>query len=108
MIDTRGIEIRTGRLSEDYVSLEPGSRFTLYTGERVGDATGVSVSYRRLDEEVRAGVPILLDDGAIRLDNCIEWNGRDDYGDRLARGVYLYKVTMPQREDYWGRVVIIR
>ena len=68
MVDTKGIEIRTGRLSEDYVSLDPGSRFTLYTGERVGDATGVSVSYRRLDEEVRAGVPILLDDGAMELE----------------------------------------
>lgn len=23
----------------------------------------------------------------------IEWNGRDEYGDRLGRGVYLYKIT---------------
>ncbi len=36
----------------------------------------------------------LLTDGAIRLDNCIEWDGRDDYGDRLARGVYLYRVNV--------------
>ncbi len=36
----------------------------------------------------------LIDDGAIRLDNCIEWDGRDDFGDRLARGVYLYKVKV--------------
>jgi len=68
MIDTRGIEIRTGRLVEDYVELKPGSTFSLYTQARVGDADGVSVSYRRLDEEVRPGVPILLDDGAIELD----------------------------------------
>lgn len=34
----------------------------------------------------------LITDGAIRLDDCIEWDGRDDFGDRLARGVYLYKV----------------
>jgi pyruvate kinase len=68
MIDTRGIEIRTGRLTEDHVSLSPGSRFSLYTGERLGDAAGVSVSYRRLDEEVQVGVPILLDDGAMELE----------------------------------------
>ncbi|MDX1665936.1 MAG: type IX secretion system sortase PorU [Saprospiraceae bacterium] len=36
----------------------------------------------------------LLSDGAIRLDDCIEWDGRDDYGDRLAKGVYLYKVRV--------------
>lgn len=36
----------------------------------------------------------LLSDGAIRLDNCIPWDGRDEFGDRLARGVYLYKVKV--------------
>jgi len=34
----------------------------------------------------------VLSDGGLRLDNCIEWDGRDDFGDQLARGVYLYKV----------------
>lgn len=27
-------------------------------------------------------------------DNCIRWDGRDDYGDPLAKGVYLYKVKV--------------
>ncbi len=36
----------------------------------------------------------IFSDGALRLDDCIEWDGRDDYGDRLARGVYLYKVKV--------------
>jgi hypothetical protein len=27
-------------------------------------------------------------------DNCIRWEGRDDYGDPLAKGVYLYKVKV--------------
>ena len=26
--------------------------------------------------------------------NCIPWDGRDDYGDPLAKGVYLYKVKI--------------
>jgi flagellar hook assembly protein FlgD len=31
-----------------------------------------------------------------RLGNgdCIRWDGRDDYGDPLAKGVYLYKVRV--------------
>ncbi len=36
----------------------------------------------------------MFSDGAIRLNDCIQWDGRDDYGDRLARGVYLYKVRV--------------
>ncbi|GIV26573.1 MAG: peptidase C25 [Bacteroidia bacterium] len=27
-------------------------------------------------------------------EDSIEWDGRDDYGDKLARGVYIYKVTI--------------
>lgn len=33
-------------------------------------------------------------DGTVRRDNCIEWDGTDDYGDQLARGVYLYQVRL--------------
>lgn len=36
----------------------------------------------------------IFTDGAIRLDNCIEWDGRDDYGDVLGRGIYLYKIKV--------------
>lgn len=36
----------------------------------------------------------LFSDGAIRQDNCISWDGRDDFGDPLARGVYLYQVKV--------------
>ncbi|NRA51567.1 MAG: T9SS type A sorting domain-containing protein, partial [Phaeodactylibacter sp.] len=36
----------------------------------------------------------MVTDGALRQDDCIEWDGRDDFGDQLARGVYLYKVKV--------------
>lgn len=36
----------------------------------------------------------IFSDGAIRQDDCIEWDGRDDFGGQLARGVYLYKVKV--------------
>jgi flagellar hook assembly protein FlgD len=26
--------------------------------------------------------------------DCIQWDGRDDYGDPLAKGVYVYKVKV--------------
>lgn len=68
MIDTRGLEIRTGLLARESVELGPGAPFTLYTRDRVGDERGVAVSYARLAQEVTAGTPILLDDGAIELE----------------------------------------
>jgi flagellar hook assembly protein FlgD len=34
----------------------------------------------------------MISDGAIRLDNCIPWDGLDEYGDKLGKGIYLYRV----------------
>ena len=68
MIDTRGIEIRTGLLKNEKAELLPGSGFALFTGDRDGDEHGVSITYRKLYEEVSNGTPILLDDGAIELE----------------------------------------
>lgn len=34
----------------------------------------------------------MITEGSLRRDNCIEWDGLDEYGDQLARGVYIYKV----------------
>jgi len=36
----------------------------------------------------------MFSDGAIRQDDCLEWDGKDQYGDQLARGVYLYQVKV--------------
>ncbi|MEW8238794.1 MAG: pyruvate kinase, partial [Candidatus Thiodiazotropha taylori] len=44
MIDTRGVEIRTGPLQQGRVELHSGGRFSLYTDDRIGDEHGVSVT----------------------------------------------------------------
>ena len=67
MLDTKGVEIRTGRVERDGVNLTTGDAFTLYTDDRVGDARGVSVSYRGLPDEVSPDSLILIDDGVIEL-----------------------------------------
>jgi pyruvate kinase len=67
MIDTRGIEIRTGPVANDAVELKSGEEFSLYADKRAGDAQGVSVSYQRLPREVNPGEVVLLDDGAMEL-----------------------------------------
>jgi pyruvate kinase len=67
MVDTRGIEIRTGLMEGGTVELLPGASFTLHSDERAGNVDGVAVTYKKLPEEVSGGTPILLDDGAIEL-----------------------------------------
>jgi hypothetical protein len=46
----------------------------------------------RLVKTIERAYP--FSDGAIRQDDCISWDGLDDYGDELARGVYLYQVRL--------------
>jgi photosystem II stability/assembly factor-like uncharacterized protein len=36
------------------------------------------------------------------------WGTDNHDGNQVSAGVYLYKVIMPEREDYWGRLVVIR
>ena len=68
MIDTRGIEIRTGQLLQKPVDLVRGEKFSLFTDGGIGDKSGVSVSYPNLPDEVELGDAILIDDGAIELE----------------------------------------
>jgi len=68
MVDTRGIEVRSGKLRGNSVELVPDENFTLYTDGRIGNQQGVSVTYKNLPREVESSTPILLDDGAIELE----------------------------------------
>ena len=65
MLDTKGPEIRTGKLQEGKVTLEAGNQITLVTEDILGDASKTSVSYHNLYKEVNKGTVILIDDGSI-------------------------------------------
>ncbi len=84
MIDTRGIEIRTRELTGGVAELTPGASFTLYNDDRLGDRDGVSITYRKLYEEVRPGTPILIDDGALELE--VDWITDDEIHCRVIHG----------------------
>jgi pyruvate kinase len=87
MIDTRGIEVRTGILKNSPVSLDRGAGFMLRTDGEPGDETGVSVSYPKLPAEVSVGDVILLDDGAIELEAIS--TSEDEIGCRVIHGGIL-------------------
>ncbi|MEN6459988.1 MAG: pyruvate kinase [Syntrophomonas sp.] len=67
MLDTKGPEIRTGRLKDKKVKLTAGEKFTLTTREVEGNNKEVQVSYPALAREVAEGDFILLSDGLISL-----------------------------------------
>jgi pyruvate kinase len=84
MLDTRGVEVRTGRLAGGVADLTTGAPFDLFCDDRIGNSQGVSVSHRDLFEEVSEGAAILLDDGVIEL-RVNEITG-DVIRCRIARG----------------------
>lgn len=75
---------------------------------------GGRVVFTNLPEGARVRVFTTAGDDIINLgpDNLnggnIYWRTKNRDAEDVAAGVYLYKVEMPSREDYWGKLVIIR
>eukprot|EP00004_Rigifila_ramosa_P004599 TRINITY_DN15084_c0_g1_i1.p1 TRINITY_DN15084_c0_g1~~TRINITY_DN15084_c0_g1_i1.p1 ORF type:complete len:506 (-),score=129.79 TRINITY_DN15084_c0_g1_i1:37-1401(-) len=67
MLDTKGPEIRTGKLPNDQpVELEEGQMFTFLTDMSiVGDETRIATTYAKLPQTVKLGDQILVDDGLL-------------------------------------------
>lgn len=84
MLDTKGPEIRTGKLKNGKVKLEGGQRFILTTREIIGDENQVMISYPHLPEEVKKGTTILLSDGLISLQ--VEESNQPDIICRVVNG----------------------
>ncbi|MBF8436499.1 pyruvate kinase [Halanaerobiaceae bacterium Z-7014] len=107
MLDTKGPEIRTGVLKDDKVELVEGEEIVLTTEEIEGDKNRVSVTYKKLNEDLQEGSVILIDDGLIEL-NVNKIEGNDIYceiinGGELGsrKGVNLpgVKVQLPALTD---------
>jgi pyruvate kinase len=67
LLDTKGPEIRTGKLKEEPIELKQGDHLILTTEEILGDASKISVTYADLPKDVSVGSTILIDDGLIGL-----------------------------------------
>jgi pyruvate kinase len=68
MADLSGPKIRIGELSQEPIELKADRRVTLSTGDVVGDAARISVSFSRLPQAVRPGDMLFLNDGYIQLE----------------------------------------
>lgn len=68
LLDTKGPEIRIRDFEAGSVELTVDQTFTFYAKERLGDETGVSVTYPFLAKTVSVGTKILIDDGKIAVE----------------------------------------
>ncbi|WP_308638689.1 pyruvate kinase [Paenibacillus silvisoli] len=67
LLDTKGPEIRLGKLKEEPIELNQGETITLTTEEILGDKNRIPVTYSNLPADVEVGSTILIDDGLIGL-----------------------------------------
>ena len=65
MLDTKGPEYRIGLFKNNEVMLKKGDQFVFTTEDIVGDETKVSVSYKKLTEELDVGDSILVNNGLV-------------------------------------------
>lgn len=108
LLDTKGPEIRTGKLKDGKkVALKEGDLYTLTTEEIVGDETRGYINYAGLAEDVKPGDRILIDDGLIEL-HVREVNGTDivcrienggELGEKKGVNVPGVRVKLPALTD---------
>ncbi|WP_342565351.1 pyruvate kinase [Paenibacillus sp. FSL R7-0345] len=67
LLDTKGPEIRTGKLEVEPIELVQDEYLTLTTEEILGDQNRISITYSDLPNDVSVGSTILIDDGLIGL-----------------------------------------
>ena len=67
LLDLCGPKLRIGDFSTETVTLQKGKQFVLTTEKVVGDGSIVGVNYKKLAQEVREGMAIMLDDGKLVL-----------------------------------------
>lgn len=67
MMDLSGPKIRTGDYETPTLTLVPGKKIILTSETIIGNAQRISISYKKLPQEVRRGSIIMLDDGRRKL-----------------------------------------
>ena len=67
LLDTKGPEIRTGKLETAPAILVAGEKFVLTTDEIIGNSEKVSITYKHLPKNLTKGNTLMIDDGLIEL-----------------------------------------
>lgn len=70
LLDTKGPEYRIGIFENGKIELSDGDPFTFTSDDIVGNSERVSVNYKHLPDEMRAGDKILLNNGLVSFEVC--------------------------------------
>jgi len=68
LLDTKGPEVRTGKVPEEGITLKNGSEFILDTDLSLGNQQRVGITYTDLWRKISPGSHILIDDGQLDLE----------------------------------------
>lgn len=69
LLDTKGPEIRTGRIADDAkFELSAGDRITVTTEDVLGTRERIAITYRQLPDEIPVGHHLYIADGLIDLE----------------------------------------
>lgn len=68
LADTKGPEIRLGKLEPNKIELKAGQTFILTNRDEIGNETRASITYENLSHDVKRGSTILIDDGLIEME----------------------------------------
>ena len=107
LLDTKGPEIRLGKLKDGKAVLQEGNPFVLTTDDLLGDDTIASITFKDLPRDVSKGDHILIDDGLIELlvekveetrIHCVILNG-GPISDRKGVNVPNVDLSMPYLSD---------
>ncbi|MBN2880183.1 MAG: pyruvate kinase [Clostridia bacterium] len=67
LLDTRGPEVRVGKIENDKAELKIGDKVTLSHGNFLGTSERLPITYDKLYMDLNPGSLILLDDGSMEL-----------------------------------------
>ena len=103
LADLQGPKLRIGKVENDEIFLEEGSKIDFVTSDCMGTAEKLYMSYELFPQDVEIGDSILIDDGKIKLE-AIATNKKDTvtakviYGGTLSskKGVNLPNTKISQ------------
>ena len=93
MLDTKGPEYRIGTFKDGKVTLNDGEEFTFTVDDVEGDESRVSVSYKRLIEDLNVGDRILLNNGLVIFE-VVSLEGNDARCKVVTGGVLSNRKSM--------------